>query len=171
MESNEKDEEYLRNVQRHIAYAAVAPTTLRSMFDRAHVRKEICETLSVIDVKRAFSAGLLVWLNEETEKLEQANGYWGPSRKALNLFLRDMANNYQMRRAFGLGRLDEDLEIPLDGKVMKYLRKARPGELPKAATVKWLTPEKHEQYQRVASEVARERGVSRAELDFYIWSD
>ena len=95
---------------------------------------------------------------------------WGPSRKLLNIYLRDCCYNYRLRKTYRLGTLERWLEVPLDKEVMTFLL-----EQPEADTdlrrvaVSELTPALSRRFQFVAGEVAKRLRSYRAGIDVFAW--
>ncbi len=159
----------LRSLQRHVAFAAVGPTTLRNMDIGKGGRKIVCEMLSEIRIEGLAADNFESELNRWTDDLAaQINGRWGPARKALNLFLRDLAYNVWIEREHKLSRLHGLFEVPLDGIVMGKLRAFGP-ELQKV-WVKDLNRSLSDQYQAIAQSMAKKRGVARMHLDLALWN-
>ena len=96
--------------------------------------------------------------------------HWGLARKLLNIFLRKAAYDRYLSHSFGLRRVERWMEVPLDSHVGKQLRERREGgHLPRWKTVIGLTPEESAAFQEVATAVAKRKGVSRVDLDVYLW--
>ena len=106
----------LPQLQRHLAWCSVGPTTLRRMV--------------------------------------RVGGRWGPARKSLNLFLRDVTYNYLLRDAHGLARREAELEVPLAGIVMSKIRGCGHANLPEISVVS-LTSAVSAGYQQAASTLAQ----------------
>ena len=157
-------------LQRHIAWASIAPTTLRKMVS-AGGRSAICQHLARLEVGRAALDNYGAFLNQGTQQLMAATGCrWGPARKALNLFMRDMAYNHWIRFELGLAAIEEELELPLDGRTMKRLRSGQSDIcLPRCAVVD-LTEEISQKFQMAAAASAQTQGMARVHLDLEWWS-
>ncbi len=98
--------------------------------------------------------------------------HWGTSRKALNLFLRDVTYCHHLRTAYGLGRMETWLEVPVDSDVATGLAEEAEGaDLARWKTLKRLTPERHSKYQAVATLVAKRQKppMHRVHLDLLYW--
>lgn len=160
----------ISELQRHIAFASVGPTTLRRMFSKKGARRDICTALAAIDLHQLDGRDFESWLDTRTDELARANGSWGACRKALNLFMRDLANHHRIRQAYCMDRFDGDLELPLDGKVMRALHRECPDRLLKPVAVKSIEPDYHRAYQAVARDIAASLNVDRVDLDIFIWS-
>lgn len=158
----------MKDLQRHVAWASVGPTTLRKMVPRGG-RRCACRFLSTIDLSslhHAKFADLLdVWTDELSKRLEDR---WGPARKAMNLFLRDLSYNTWLRKEFNLGSYESQFEVPLDGKVMLYIREEN-ANLPTLSVVS-LNKEVSNKYQAEAFKIAKAKGFARVHLDLLIWS-
>ncbi len=111
-------------------------------------------------------------LDEWTEELVGRDIPWGPARKSLNLFLRDLSYNYMTRIEYGLADCERDLEVPLDGKVMAAIRREKQSAAYlQQLAVKRLTPEISATYQHEAGLIAKKKGIFRVELDLEWWSE
>jgi len=138
------------------------------------VRAKICGALAKLDLKRDlkkfrkpdFSSQLDRW-TEQVSK--DAGAPWGPTRKAVNLFLRDVSYNIWLRDSCGIATHEAALEVPLDGLVMEELRKLTTERLPRSS-VKALTSEQSGLYQAVAAKVAAKKGIHRVHLDLDWWA-
>jgi hypothetical protein len=139
------------------------------MFDTTGCRKVICDFLADVILAELHKIGVPDALDVWTETLTRRTGYWGPSRKALNLFLRDATYNHWMRDGYELAAAEDKLEIPLDGIVMDGLRE-RDASLPASSSVKRLTPEHSALYQHAAAKIAADRGCVRVHLDLVFWN-
>jgi hypothetical protein len=89
------------------------------------------------------------------------------------MFLRDCSYHHFLRAEYNLARIEEFLEIPLDGRVTEALRgDAGRGKLPQWPGVAKLTPRISDRYQEHASMLARQRGLPhRVHLDICLWLD
>jgi hypothetical protein len=159
----------LASLQRHLAFSAIGPTTLRNMFQLPGCRKAICRQLAEINLDDLKHLGVAAALDRWTGLLQARTGVWGPSRKALNLFLRDASYNYWTRGEYHFEVFENELELPLDGVVMRALRHLDSG-LPRAPPVKSLRHEMSDLFQRTALQVAADRGVFRVHLDLALWN-
>jgi len=98
---------------------------------------------------------------------------WGIARKALNLFLRSCFYNHELRKAYGMTRASQWLEVPLDGVVARELRRdARKQKvvLPRWKGLEGLTPGDSEKYQTHARDYAAACELpAPVFLDNYLW--
>ena len=158
-----------KELQRHIAWCAIGPTTLRRMCPPGG-RRAVCKWLSEASLEPLRDDDLTatndVWTRNICDKTRIP---WGASRKSINLFLRDLAYNWHMRQIFCLGAKESELEVPLDSKVMTALRRQAATDLPMCSVVD-LNPALSECYQRAAEEEARRRGIARVHLDLLYWA-
>jgi hypothetical protein len=79
--------------------------------------------------------------------------------------------NADLRDHYELRRTRPWLEVPLDSHIAKGLRAEQPegAALPRWPGVKYLTPKVSTVFQKVASAVAKRRGVCRVDLDAHYW--
>src|SRR5687767_2834030 len=88
--------------------------------------KFLGKTLDLTQVSSVSPCDFQHELDEQTRQFIDAmpdgGKQWGMARKCLNLFLRDALYNFYLRDAYGLGKLEGVLEIPLDSHVGKALR-------------------------------------------------
>lgn len=139
------------------------------MFDRKGCRKLICDHLALVDLGRLRPGKVGSSLDIWTRQLEAKSGSWGPSRKALNLFLRDAAYNFWLRKAHRLAEIECELELPLDGIVMTALANRVPS-LPQPQAVKRLNPTLNAEFQRAANGLALIESTARIHLDLELWN-
>jgi hypothetical protein len=118
----------------------------------------------------ADPATFKVQLDKRTHELRShlPSRSWGVARKCLNIFIRDAAYNFCLRREHKLERLEPSLEIPLDSNAARGLREKR-SDLPRWQTIKALTCATNTAYQAAAAEIARHEGVFRVHLDVWYW--
>jgi hypothetical protein len=155
-------------LQRHVAYGAIGPTTLRNMFDNTGHRPTICDYLSDVDLDGLEPDNLASRLDTWTKALEAKVGAWGACRKAVNLFMRDATYNHWLRRDHRLDVIEAQLEVPLDSHVMQGLRRFD-SALPKPPAVKELDETLSAEFQQAASKMAEKAGIARVHLDIDLW--
>ncbi len=156
-------------LQKHLAFAAIAPTTLRGMLPIG-TRQSVCETLAGLPLAALTQAEFATALDDWTDHLcNQVGAAWGPMRKAVNLYLRDASYNVWTREAFVLDRVEPMLEIPLDGIVMRKLRKRASRRIATVSVIR-LTKSISDAYQDVATALAKDRGEHRVHLDLELWN-
>ena len=165
----------LKKMQWFVANVAVTPSAIRGGREAVPgVRKAAVEFLSGLDLKITGGANSFpAFLDTQTKKLTAAlperARYWGRARECLNIFLRDASYNFLLRTTYGLDRLDEELETPLDSSVIKGLKSDAASEvLPRWTTIIALRPEDNEGFQAIAERIARTKyGTHRANLDLW----
>ena len=135
--------------------------------------------LATLDLRQfnvASKEAFLNVLNELTKALAEAfpeggRGNWGAARKSLNLFLRDVVESRSLWDKYKLRKIEPWLEVPLDSHVARGLcgfkRDLRRNH--RWPGVRNLTKEVSDQYQAVASTLAKKCGCSRVDLDLYMW--
>jgi hypothetical protein len=167
-------------MQRYIADVAITPSALRGLGAKGFV-EAAQHFLAGIDLKPLGAIDPAMypgWLDCETQELTKAfpvQGLWGPARKCINIFMVMAALNRFLCSAYMLDGLEDALEVPLDnrvaGKVLKWAKKtdSSRGELPKWTRIKTLDPENSGRLQKLAAEMARERGIPRGRLDIALW--
>jgi len=90
---------FLKVLQARTAQLAIGPSTLRNQGAPKAVAnaRDFLKELDLGSFKADVPGAFVVWLNEETEKLQNALPHgarnWGTARKALNIFLRDVLYN------------------------------------------------------------------------------
>jgi len=102
----------------------------------------------------------------------QSGDGWGPSRKFLNIYIRDVFYNYYLHRAYSLSRIESELEIPLDSYVVSHIRReiGRNHGLPRWRGVISLDADLSEKYQSYADQIAQKRHTQRVHLDVAFWN-
>jgi len=95
--------------------------------------------------------------------------HWGLARKGLNIFLRECLYTVYLRDAYRLDRAESYFEVPLDSLSGRALWEGSQRSLPRWATVRGLTPALSDEFQRVASDLARKRRIARVHLDALWW--
>jgi hypothetical protein len=169
----------LRALQRYVANVGISGSSLRNQ-----------GAPGVIAAARAFLAEVELtalrdielpdyqaWLEQETSalllRLPESAKKWGAARKAINIFTTQAFLNCGLATAFGLARLGDVMETPLDSVAAQKLQKLRQmagtSRLPSWPGVGRLMPDVSRDYQNFALEVAREKGLPRACLDIILW--
>jgi hypothetical protein len=166
----------LSAMQRHVAQLAANGSSLRNQ-GAAGVVAVARDFLEHVELRRFVRGGERAFnseLDHVTELLcgrfpEKARN-WGAARKVLNLFLRDCLYHRYLAEAYGLDRLQEWLEVPLDSQVAEALLKALPDlTLPAWPGIKRLTRSQSAQYQEAAVLAAEALQVARIDLDLWYW--
>jgi hypothetical protein len=160
---------YSLQLQKHIAWCSVGPTTLRRMVPIGG-RRAICQWMSEVELKTLSDDGVEITLNKWTSMvMSDLNFAFGPARKSLNLFLRELDYNNWTRDHFNFPRMEHDLEVPLDGIVMRCIRHSSCQVLREVSVV-GLTSSDSTHYQDAAAEIAKKKGTLRVHLDVEWWS-
>lgn len=163
-------------IQKHVAVVAIGPSTVRGQGASGVVAaaQGYLASLALDEFGVREKAEFDRSLETATAKLvtsfpKQARS-WGLARKCLNIFLRDAFYNAFLAPKYGLSASESFYEVPLDGVVAKELRRhAGRKRLPTWPGVKHLTPAVSETYQKYALELSRSWGISRVNLDTYLW--
>jgi hypothetical protein len=176
--------DFLGDMQARVAAIAVSPSALRNMVGAGGVKsaqkflsnKQILESIgrsqNFGDELNAITANLAAAL----PKRKLGGGHaWGPARKILNIFLSEAASNIHLRKAYGLARIQNLLELPLDSYVAKGIagdtrELSLPSRLDRWRGVVHVTPTQNSQYQRLARIIARRLGYRHpVHLDLRYW--
>jgi hypothetical protein len=168
-------QDFLKSIQAYEARAAIPPSTLRG------------QPTGTIAATRGFLIGLDLGqfgvsrasvfyerLDTETENLRivlpAGARFWGVSRKALNIFLRNAFYNTYLNQRYRLASAEYLFEVPLDSITADRLyRHAQRKELPRWRGVMHLQPEQNKLYQEVARRFAKDEGIAPVHLDAYWW--
>jgi predicted transcriptional regulator len=157
------------NLQRFLAEVAITQSAVRGE-TKAGLREAVVDFLSrELQLGDFANPGQFYKvLDQEVSMLKKSCGMsWGTTRKCLNIFLRDATYNCYTRRRYGLEAIEPLLEVPLDKNVERGIRRdvcrLKPPlpSLPKfengAFSIIKLTREQHEDYQKAADWIAREK--------------
>ncbi|MGU8082829.1 hypothetical protein [Burkholderia pyrrocinia] len=134
----------------------------------------------VVDSEHAFRCQLdkhTLKLQAALPKVDGHGQYWGAARKFLNIFLRHCAYNRYICAEYGLDRLLQWLELPLDRDAAKGLKAAEKekasnirSKLPYWAGVIHLTPAQSDLFQSFAKQTATTKNLYRVHLDILYWN-
>jgi len=163
------------------ASSSVGSSTLRGMGKR--IAQQARESLMTIDPRKYSNAStehqFLTLLESDTKKIMKSFSYdnrknWGAARKVLNIFLRNLTYNKYTCKARKLAHIEKWLEVPLDSNVAKGLRttQIKTGLEPKLLpwkSIKGLEKEESNNYQIVASKIAKKKRLNRVDLDICYW--
>ena len=170
--------EQLKLIQKRVVNAAIGPSTLRNQgAPVTGTAKEFLSNLDLNELKNIDSSDEFgVFLNNKTTKLKNkfSDGAknFGTARKAINVFIEEAFYNKFLSTYYGLDSLVSYLEIPLDSGVATGLKKDaadRGIKLSNGVTIKNLTEEINKEYQKFASELAKEKNIARIYLDLVYW--
>jgi hypothetical protein len=170
--------EFLTELRKRVGRLAVNSSSARNMGRSGLIesgQEFLGQTMELKRLKRGRPENYPALLNELTHELskvlrpyERRGSAWGPARIFLNIFIRDAFYDFYLREAYSLGRLEAELEIPLDSYVGRRLREVEK-HLPRWSRVIDLTPEASAQFQDSASKVAKRLGTYRVHLDVIYW--
>lgn len=171
-----KPPSFISTLRRRTASAAIGASTIRRMGPKGTVKRAraflagLNLTQFQVDSKREFAQALNSATDSFLSALPRKARYWGLARKLLNIFLRDAAYNRYLSQRFALWSVERWMEVPLDSHVGKQLCASAAGkDLPPWKTVIGLESETSAKFQKVATTVARQMGVTRVDLDVYYW--
>ena len=167
----------VKMVQRRIAYSSIGPSTLRNQ-GAAKVAFVAQNFLMGINLgcfaQVRSSEEYLRILDKLTIELsgqfpDKAKNNWGAARKALNVFMEEAIYNKFLNIEYNLDKLTPFLEVPVDSYVVKNLKQESKNRIPAWKGIKHLTLKDNDQWQKIASEVARKRSIYRVYLDIEFW--
>ena len=167
--------DFLRAAQVYVARSSITPSALRGR--SAGTIGAARDYLSRLPLGQfGVGSGKLFYarLDRATESLRislpRSDRFWGISRKALNIFLRNAFYNTYLKERYRLGAAEFLLEVPLDSITSSKLHgDAKPKELPRWKGVMYLQPEENRIYQEVARRVANQERIAPVHLDVYWW--
>jgi hypothetical protein len=168
--------QFIELMQRYVANIAIAGSTLRNQ-GAEQVVERAREFLSHLDLSILHDTtpdGYAKQLDRWTEMLKNAlprgAQNWGTARKAVNVFMVQAFLNKHLAQEYGLHRLGQVMETPLDSQATQRLRTlAGRSELPCWESIERLTPAVSQRYQAFASQLAIECDIPRACLDMMLW--
>lgn len=166
----------ISSIQRYIVYGSVGASTVRGLQTKGVVTSAR-NALGQIDLKhygKATSKSFPIMLDKDTEvvrlRLVKGAQYWGVARKVLNIFLRGSLYNTYLNEHYGLSRVEELFEIPLDSVSANGLSaNSSSVHIPKWMGVKYVTPTVNQHYQQLATKLAADRQTLRVHLDAIFW--
>lgn len=165
----------------------------------ADAAREFLACLDISELKEKPVTEYRSWLDKKTKELMKkfpsgAKKDWGGARKAMNLLMVGAYFNKVLSKKYKLDRFENDLETPLDGgaaeRIREYgrkkgvewecklcskdARKSCKGQHPRCGKSKFpgivnLKDYQSRGYQGIATELAKEIGLPRAELDIILW--
>lgn len=169
-------EEFIKKLQRRVAQAAIGSSALRNQGAPGVIgaARTTAAKFDLAEFGACRSDRFPLLLDRATDVMcasfPKDGRNWGAARKAVNLFLRDAVYNADLASRFALARMRAWLEVPLDRDVATQLIAEKEGaNLPRWKSIKRLESDISKEFQRVASNVARRRGIERVDLDVYYW--
>ena len=168
--------EFERKLQSFIANASIGASTTRRLIPkrsigdvRRFLKTEIKPEIFANVTAKNFGSKL----DRLTKKLQtcSSRGYirWGPARKFINLYLRDLSYNYRLRRVYRFSQFENFLELPIDSNVAVWLEAKGAEGLPRWPGVKHLGKSKHIKFQECADAIAEKCKISKVHLDLDAW--
>jgi hypothetical protein len=165
--------DFIKRVQNRVAEVAIGASTLRNQGSDDMVKRarDYLKGISLKDFVVSDEKKFRRVLNKHTNQLRRkfpakAQKNWGAARKSLNIFLRDAFYNRYLDSRYGLSRVEQWLEVPLDSFVAKGLRRDLPAlSLTKWSSVKALLKPQSDAYQQAAKVLADSQGIARVHLD------
>ena len=179
------DKNFIRSLQRHCAQVSITTSAVRNQGAKgliaiarnyAEADIKLSEFFRALRNERTYRRFLDHHTNALVGRFPPDARSWGAARKALNLFFRELVYNAVLAEHFGLPRefskynaAIQPLEIPLDKEVGTHLYRAPGMKLKRWTTIKSLTPERSDAYQRKASIIAQQKNLVRIHLDLDYW--
>ncbi len=181
----EQHKKFIRFLQKRIANISIGASTARGIGKKgliAHTRdfleKFNLNELSKITTEEEFKEYLDTITENLAKKLQKYirkdNKAWGPARKFLNIFFREVLYNKFLCEEYNLNHLEKFLEIPIDSHVALSLIQLcydleNKKELPKWKGVIHLSKYENEKYQDFANDIAKKYNTFRVHLDLIFW--
>lgn len=169
-------QEFLELMQRYEANISISGSTLRKQGAKGVVEAAInfLAELDLSELKKIKPADypriLEKWTDDLRRKLPEGAKGCGTARKAINVFMIQVFLNKYLAEEYGMEKLKDVLETPLDLDAANGLKEiAGDEQLPKWDSIKGLTNKPSKEYQECASQVAQQKGLSRACLDIILW--
>jgi hypothetical protein len=169
---------HLAEMQRYVAGVAITPSALRKLGAKGLVAsaQDFLGNIPLEPLASMDSSDYPHWLAKRSGELEgrfqkltgREEGFWGPARKSVNIFMVMASLNRFLCAEYALDRLVDAFEVPLDNIVAKNLLEWAKGKgkaLPAWEGIKWLDKENSEKSQELAAELAKEKGIRRSHLD------
>lgn len=165
--------DFLKALQVYVARSSISPSALRGR--SAGTINAARDFLSQLPLK-PFGVGRKALfyprLDMATENLRlslpRKDQFWGVSRKAMNIFLRNAFYNIYLNERYCLGSAEYLFEVPPDSITTARLY-IEDKTLHRWKGVKQLQPGENRIYQEVARRLASERGIAPIHLDTYWW--
>jgi len=173
-----KEKSILTKFQNYIAHISIGPSTLRG--HKKGTMKNVINSLKEIPLNKLSKINneekFIEWLNKQTEKLvcKLPGKSWGTARKTINVFLFHACHNVWLARNYQLRKIIPYLELTLDNYNAKKLKKyaEKEGIELKWKSIKCLTAEENEKFQKYARKYAKERyNLERCYLDVIFWPE
>lgn len=176
-----EEENFVRLVQKRVANTSIGNSTLRNQGAPGvgAAARKFLTNLELAELRDVTGEQFEDWLDRKTDILrstfpEGAQDSWGAARKAINVFLEESFHNRFLAQEYGLDRLEEFLELPLDGKVVRKMKEESRDHWTESGLGRWkgiknLTAEKSARLQQCAAALAAKRRTQRIHLDLWYW--
>ena len=170
--------EFIQYVKIQTAELSIGPSTLRNQGKsgliqktREYLKQLALENYGLVDSQEEFCELLDKHTEDLIENLKDKFLNWGAARKAINIFLRNATYNRFLCQQYGLERIEEWLEVPIDKSVATGLiNSSQLGvSLPKWRGIKWLTPQENDSFQQAAQALADLEGINKIYVDLFYW--
>lgn len=173
----------INKLQRRIAQISVGASALRNQGAKGIIgicREYFENSINLKEFRKVLeSKEYKSYLDKHTDKLvskfPEGGKSWGAARKGLNLFFRDVVYNFYLANYLEISADEEEnkkvlknLEVPLDKDVATGLIEKYP-DLPKWKSIRKLTKNESEIYQKIAFKYAEELNIPRIHLDLEFW--
>jgi hypothetical protein len=167
-------DEYREKLRLRLASTAIGPSTIRRMAPAGTIgpARAFLETIDLSKVGDCNEEQFATFMDALTKSYTDAvrDLPWGAARKFLNIFLRDCLYYRFICGEYDLTRIERYLEVPLDGDVIRELkRETGGGALPRWNGVSKLLETESQCFQKHAQAVADAKGVLRVDLDVEYW--
>jgi hypothetical protein len=173
------EQKFIQLMQRYVANIAISGSTLRNQGPKGTkgVAKAARNFLAKLDLSKlqtiqssTYPDILDEWTCTLKEELPDGAKNWGTARKAINVFMVQVFLNRYLAEEYDMEKFKDVLETPLDSYATEELNELNPMiQLPKWDSIKRLTDTTSKKYQECASQVAQQKGLSRACLDIILW--
>jgi len=177
--------DFIDKIHKRLSIVSVGASALRNQGASGIVdiaRDYFYQSISLDDYFEKLSSPdkFRKFLDDHTVKLLQSfptdGKSWGAARKGLNLFLRETVYSKFISDHFKLptdlndfNNLIRNLEVPLDFDVATGIYKDRNGTIPKWISIKKLTENVSDIYQREALAISQSKKIARVHLDLLYW--
>jgi hypothetical protein len=167
----------IKDVQKRVANISIGASTLRNQGVSLKKTVKFLRELKLAKLREMTKDQFSKWLDKKTESLMEEfkltygdKDNWGAARKAINIFLENAFYDRFLAKEYGLEKLEDILEIPLDSNVVKKLcGDSEQFKKFKNFTIIGLKPKDSEELQTLAKKRAESKRTSRIYLDLKYW--
>ncbi len=156
-----------------VANISVTPSSLRNQGGKGLVKKTRNYFLNNSLLSKFDKNNFEILLDKQTKKLINVTKLrFGAARKSLNIFLLQSSLDRCLSKYYGLEKILDKLELPLDSFTIKHLKEAAKNKkhlLPKWQSIKKLNKRYNKKFQQFAEIVAQGERIPRAYLDLLYW--